>query len=109
MFLHSKCALAGLLLLIASSTDVVIAESISRFTLCIGEFDPNCPFAHDAFGSCGASPEELAKNICSLTVDGQKRFSPYRLIHSGSHSGNRCGYEWFTVECHDAGPSSGQP
>jgi hypothetical protein len=108
MFLYLNRALVGLLMLLMSAANTA-ADSISSYTLCIGEFDKNCPVAHDASGPCGANPDDLAKNICSLTVNGQKQFSPYRLIQRGVQGGNRCGYAWYTVECHDAAPSSGQP
>ena len=85
---------------------VAPAQSISKYTLCIGEFDKNCPVPHEAFGPCGTNPDQRAADMCSLTVNGQKQTSPFRLFHGGTQAGNRCGYAWYTVECHDAAPSS---
>jgi hypothetical protein len=71
------------------------------YRLCIGEFDEKCPVAHNVYAGCGANPDTVADNTCAVTVQGQKKFMPHRLIHQGSHDGNRCGYEWYSVECID--------
>ncbi len=71
------------------------------YRLCIGEFDEKCPVSHNVFAGCGANPHAIADETCALVVQGQKTYVPHRLIHQGSHDGNRCGYEWYSIECID--------
>jgi hypothetical protein len=73
------------------------------YRLCIGEFDEKCPVSHNVWAGCGANPDTVADNTCAVTVGGQKKLIPHRLIHQGSHDGNRCGYEWYSIECMDQG------
>lgn len=73
----------------------------SQYRLCIGEFDEKCPVSHNVFGPCGSSPDVMADNTCAIRMQGTVRHLPYRIIHQGSHDGNRCGYEWYSIECLD--------
>jgi hypothetical protein len=80
------------------------------YTLCIGEFDEKCPVAHNVFGGCGSKPDAIADSTCAIRFQGQVTSIPYRIIHRGSHDGNRCGYEWYLIEClEDVRPPSVQP
>jgi hypothetical protein len=93
-----KSTLGSLVLL--SSAQLAITSSYGRdYRLCIGEFDEKCPVSHNVFAGCGTDPDTVADNTCAVTVQGQKKFLPHRLIHQGSHDGNRCGYEWYQIEC----------
>jgi hypothetical protein len=78
-----------------------IQASATNYRLCIGEYDEKCPVSHNVFAGCGAGADVVAANTCAKVQNGQKVSVPYRLIHEGSHSGNRCGYEWYTIECKD--------
>ncbi len=75
-----------------------------EYRLCVGEFDEKCPVSHNVFAGCGANADTVADNTCAIRLQGQLRHIPYRLIHQGSHDGNRCGYEWFSIECLDDVP-----
>jgi len=77
------------------------AANAKDYRLCIGEYDEKCPVSHDVFAGCGADPDIVAENTCAITLQGQKKYIPHRLIHQGSHDGNRCGYEWYSIECID--------
>jgi hypothetical protein len=69
------------------------------YRLCIGEFDGKSPVAPIVYAGCGADPQKVAAETCAIYVEGQPKAVPYRLIHEGSHDGNRCGYEWYTIQC----------
>jgi hypothetical protein len=73
----------------------------SQYRLCIGEFDEKCPVVHNVFGGCGSDPNILADNTCAIRMQESVKHLPYRIIHQGSHGGNRCGYEWYSIECLD--------
>jgi hypothetical protein len=70
-----------------------------RYTVCLGEFDRNCPVKHDVFIYCGTQIESEAKSICTVHDGDKDRVSPYQIVHQGSTGGNKCGYEWFLVTC----------
>jgi hypothetical protein len=73
----------------------------AEYRLCIGEFDQKCPVAHSVYAGCGADPQAVAASTCAIYLDGQKKSVPYRIVHQGSHDGNRCGYEWYSINCLD--------
>lgn len=83
-----------------TSTFSLLAEA-KDYRLCIGEFDEKCPVGHDVYAGCGADPDVVADSTCAISLQGKKTLVPHRLIHQGSHSGNRCGYEWYSIECLD--------
>jgi len=91
------------LILIAGVVTAISAPAVAKeYRLCIGEYDQRCPVSHNVFAGCGASPDIVAADTCAKTTrDGKKESVPYRLIHQGSHGGNRCGYEWYLIECQD--------
>lgn len=94
---HLNLICFSLLSWLASSTIGHTAE----YRLCIGEFDEKCPVSHTVWAGCGSNPDTVADNTCAITVQGQKKFVPHRLVHQGSHEGNRCGYEWYSIVCLD--------
>lgn len=74
-------------------------EAADRYTVCLGQFDRNCPVKHDVMIYCGSRIEDAAKSICAVHDGDKLQAVPYRIVHQGSTSGNACGYEWFLVTC----------
>jgi hypothetical protein len=72
------------------SVDCVSAIA-QEYRLCIGEYPQKCPVKYDQYSYCGASADVVAAKIC--------RAMKYRLVHLGTQGGNKCGYEWYLVEC----------
>lgn len=70
-----------------------------QYRVCVGEYENNCPVSHDATFPCGTSPDDAARQLCTITDNNQRKTTPYKIIRQGSHDGNRCGYEWFMVIC----------
>ena len=94
MFLF--CAVLGFVGL--STSKLVFADY--KLRICIGEDQANgCPVAKDAMFGCGTTADHGAENVCTITKNGKKEVLSYRLVHEGSHSGGRCGYEWYLVTC----------
>jgi hypothetical protein len=78
------------------------ASADQTVRVCIGEDQANgCPVSKDAMFGCGMSIDAAAGQVCTVTRDGKKVVSPYRVMHQGSHDGGRCGYEWYQVTCLD--------
>jgi len=78
----------------------VPANADQTYRVCTGEDQANgCPVSKDAMFGCGTSPDQMAASVCTVTVDGQKKVQPYRVLRQGSHDGGRCGYEWYAVTC----------
>src|SRR5437660_141142 len=76
-----------------------------EFRVCIGEYEDKCPVSKDAMFGCGTTFDQAATSLCAITVDGQKKVSPYRVIPQGTHDGNRCGYSWGRIQCLDDFPT----
>jgi hypothetical protein len=77
------------------------AAFADHFRVCMGENQANgCPVSHDAMFGCGVSIDDAANQLCAVTTNGQKTVAPYNYVHQGSHGGNRCGYEWYDLNCH---------
>ena len=69
--------------------------------VCIGEYEDKCPVSKQAFFGCGTTFDQAANSVCAITIDGQRKVSPYRVIKQGDHDGNRCGYTWGVIQCLD--------
>ena len=61
--------------------------------VCTGEFERNCPGAHDIFYTCGyfGSDEQIAQKVCSGIRSGALRLKTV--------GGNMCGYALIEVTC----------
>ena len=75
------------------------AAAESTIRACIGE--NNCPVAVQAMFACGSTVDTVAASVCTITRNGQRTVSAYRIILQGSHEGDHCGYRWFQVVCLD--------
>jgi hypothetical protein len=60
---------------------------------CTGEYEGNCPGAHDAFYQCGYTPpdDQIASQIC--------KGAPSKAVRLKTLGGNRCGYSLIQVTC----------
>lgn len=71
-----------------------------KFEVCYGEFPSVCNGRHFTQNqklvvTCeeGGNPQVMARKLCGNTTD----FKVEGLYGEG---GNRCGYSWYTVQCH---------
>lgn len=68
--------------------------------VCAGEDQANgCPVSHDIMFGCYPAPQQMGDAACSIYENGQKKTLPFHIDHQGSHSGGKCGYEWYLVTC----------
>lgn len=92
-------ALAGI---VNCAVNIAPSSADMKFRPCVGEYDDKCPVAHDAWFGCGTTPDQMGQTLCTVHYpDGKTKTSPYRYVHQGSHEGNRCGYEWYSLTCLD--------
>lgn len=69
-------------------------EIILTYTVCLGEYEGNCGFAHDKYLYCYENPTAwVAPRCTSLTA-----------TTIGSHDGNKCGYTRVQVLCRAKAP-----
>jgi hypothetical protein len=73
---------------------------VGAYTLRACIVDKVCPVRAQALFPCGTSEESAATRICTITKDGKKTVSPYRIVHQGEKEGGNCG-SWFLVTCFD--------
>jgi hypothetical protein len=61
--------------------------------VCTGEFEANCPGAHDIFYTCGyfGSDQQIADRVCEGIKSGALRLKTV--------GGNMCGYSLIQVTC----------
>jgi hypothetical protein len=79
--------------------EVYCDEPANKIRFCIGEVSSLCPVTHDASYPCGTDPNVAAQGLCTVMDNGAKVTLPYRMGGHGSHSGNKCGYAWYEVQC----------
>jgi hypothetical protein len=62
--------------------------------VCTGQYEGNCPGAHDIFYTCGyfGSDEQIAERVCAGIKSGALRLKTV--------GGNQCGYALIEVTCH---------
>jgi hypothetical protein len=100
--LRTKIRAPQMRTLLVAVTLLAISPATGReYRLCVGEFDEKCPVSHNVSGGCGANADAIADATCAIRLQGEVKHIPYRLIHQGTHEGNRCGYEWYSIECLD--------
>ncbi len=88
--------------IVAVSGTALPSFADQTFRPCVGQYDDKCPVSHDAWFGCGTTPAQMAKQLCTVNYpDGTTKESPYRYVHQGSHDGNSCGYEWYSLTCLD--------
>ncbi|MER9740895.1 hypothetical protein [Mesorhizobium sp. M0187] len=75
------------------------ASADQTFKVCMG--GNGCPWAGDTWFPCGTSIDQMAVNVCTITADGKKTVSPYRVIQKEIMSGGACGFGLWEVTCVD--------
>jgi hypothetical protein len=86
----------GVVLMVLSPAfpDYFGSPPVNPVMVCTGEFEDQCPGAHDAYYYCGyfGSDDDIAKGICkSAPVAHARRLKTV--------SGNKCGYSLIQVTC----------
>jgi hypothetical protein len=66
------------------------ADRVITYTVCLGEYERNCGFPHDAYLYCYENPKVLATPRCAN--------EPTISVLS-SHDGNKCGYTLAQILC----------
>jgi hypothetical protein len=69
---------------------VEVADTATvQYKLCLGEYENNCGFQHDAYLYCYSDVSQWAKQRCV-------RYNATVVV---SHDGNKCGYTGVAVAC----------
>jgi hypothetical protein len=92
----TACALFAAVYLLSPARFVARspADVVVSYTVCIGEYERNCGFPHDAYLYCYADVGAWAKPRCASS----------RTVEVTSHDGNKCGYTGVRVLCKTPSP-----
>lgn len=74
-----------------ASMDRQLAAEECSTVVCIGYDVNKCPSAHDVMYGCGTTYNSAAVDVCTITTNGQKTVSPYRILKLGTHEGGERG------------------
>ncbi|SRR5260221_10298737 len=62
----------------------------AQYTVCTGEYERNCSFAHDVYLYCYTDLGAWAKGQGCINTS---------IATLGSHDGNKCGYGQYSISC----------
>jgi hypothetical protein len=86
------------LMVLSQSFPVSLAPALPppgpiKKVVCTGQFESNCPGAHDVYYACGyfGSDKEIADNLCKGIKAG--------VVRLKTIGGNMCGYALIEVTC----------
>lgn len=82
----------------------VIPAAAGSYNLCLGEYwqdgrhgGPICPApgGNQIYDYCYTNPNKKAAAICAQ----EGSTGTPTVVHTGSHGGNKCGYEFYVITC----------